>query len=113
MFGIPYHLKIKRYYKISLRLSMKNILPETTRTRIKKTGWNAAHLWFTGRNLEFIRDELVSKKFADKEIYNVKNVLRILNDHESIIKNKSNKENHMMFIWQLVNLILWNKQVTF
>ena len=115
MFGIPYHLKIKNgVTKHLLRLSMKNILPETTRTRIKKTGWNApAHLWFTGRNLEFVRDELVSKKFADKEIYNVKNVLRILNDHESIIKKKSNKENHMMFIWQLVNLILWNKQVTF
>ena len=36
MFGIPYHLKIKKgVTKYLLRLSMKNILPETTRTRIK------------------------------------------------------------------------------
>ena len=29
---------------------MRRILPEKTRKRIKKTGWNApAHLWFTGK----------------------------------------------------------------
>ena len=50
MFRIPGTLKIRQgVTKILLRSAMRGILPEVTRTRVKKTGWNApAHLWFAG-----------------------------------------------------------------
>ena len=91
---------------------MRRILPEKTRKRIKKTGWNApAHLWFTGKNIEFIKDELLSKKFSDKGIYDINKTMEIINEHKEIVINKKKMENHMMFIWQLANMIQWNKQV--
>tara|TARA_X000000950_G_scaffold214835_1_gene258512 strand:+ start:36136 stop:37977 length:1842 start_codon:yes stop_codon:yes gene_type:complete len=113
MFKIPYNLKIKNgITKYLLRKSMRRILPEKTRKRIKKTGWNApAHLWFTGKNIEFIKDELLSKKFSDKGIYDINKTMEIINEHEEIVINKKKMENHMMFIWQLANMIQWNKLV--
>lgn len=49
MFSVPGSLKIRDgVTKGLLREAMRGILPEETRTRIKKTGWNApAHLWFS------------------------------------------------------------------
>ena len=113
MFSIPFNLKIKNgKTKHLLRKAMRNILPESTRQRIKKTGWNApAHIWFTGKNLELIKEKLVSKDFADKGIYCIENVMKVLDQHEKIIKNQIVSENHMMFIWQLINIIQWNKMV--
>ena len=113
MFKVPYNLKIRNgVTKYLLRKSMKNILPDKTRKRIKKTGWNApAHIWFTGKNLQFIKDELISKNFSDKGIYDIEKTLKIIDEHERIIKKKIKSENHMMFIWQLVNIIQWNKMV--
>ncbi len=113
MFSVPFNLKIKNgKTKHLLRKAMTNILPESTRKRIKKTGWNApAHIWFTGKNLELIKEELVSKDFADKGIYSIENVMKVLDQHEKIVKNKIVSENHMMFIWQLINIIQWNKLV--
>ena len=36
--------------------------------------------------------------------------MEIINEHEEIVINKK-MENHMMFIWQLANMIQWNKLV--
>ena len=48
MFRVPGNMKIRDgITKRLLREAMKGILPEETRTRVKKTGWNApAHVWF-------------------------------------------------------------------
>jgi asparagine synthase (glutamine-hydrolysing) len=48
MFALPGELKIRDgVTKVLLRSAMRGILPEETRLRIKKTGWNApTHAWF-------------------------------------------------------------------
>ena len=57
MFRVPGATKIRDgVTKHLLRNAMAEVLPEETRTRIKKTGWNApAHLWFTGHGREQLR----------------------------------------------------------
>ena len=109
MFKIPNNLKINNgVTKILLRKSMTNILPDETRNRIKKTGWNApAHLWFSGSSLDFLMDLINSQKFKERGIYKVSKVREITTEHMKIINNNEIKDNHMMFLWQLVNLELW------
>lgn len=109
MFKIPNQLKIQNgITKHLLRKATKDILPEDTRNRIKKTGWNApAHLWFVGKGYDLIQDIIGSKKFQERGIYNIDKVKLLINDHKDITTNKINKDNHMMFFWQLLNLELW------
>ena len=113
MFRVPGTLQIRGgVTKILLREAMKGILPEGTRTRIKKTGWNApAHRWFVGRGLDNVRDLILSRSFRERGIYNPTEVDRILDEHEAIVTSGDHKENHMMFIWQLVNLELWFQSI--
>ncbi len=93
-----------------LRLAMRGILPEETRTRVKKTGWNApAHIWFSGSGQTELLDMVNSRSFKERGIYKREVVLSILNDHENIVKHSLQAENHMMFLWQLVNLELWQQ----
>lgn len=110
MFRVPGTMKIRDgVTKILLREATKGVLPEETRTRIKKTGWNApAHLWFTqGAALETLRDIVGSRAFRERGIYDVASVERIIDEHCSIVISGQPTENHMMFLWQLVNLESW------
>ena len=109
MFRIPGHLKIRDgVTKHLLRLAMKGVLPEKTRTRIKKTGWNApAHLWFAAESREPLNDLVRSRRFRERGVYRVDQVERILSEHDDIVTGGRQQENHMMFLWQLVNLELW------
>jgi asparagine synthase (glutamine-hydrolysing) len=94
--------------KFLLREAMKGILPEETRTRVKKTGWNApAHVWFSGEGREMLLDLIHSAKFKNRHIYNIKTVNNLILEHDKIVSTKNIKENHMMFFWQLLNLELW------
>ena len=94
--------------KILLREAMRGILPEETRTRVIKVGWNApAHRWFSGHQLETLRDIAASKTFADLGIYDVKAVIELIDDHAAIVSSAKPRENHMMFLWQLLNLHIW------
>jgi asparagine synthase (glutamine-hydrolysing) len=91
-----------------LRNAMREIVPEETRLRVKKTGWNApAHLWFSGKGRERVLDLVRSQAFRERGIYDVAEVERIVDEHEQIVASGETRENHMMFIWQLVNLELW------
>ena len=109
MFRIPLELKIRNgVTKYLLRMAMRNILPEETRTRIKKTGWNApAHQWFSGSGADELRDLVASQSFREMGIYDVKRVEKIIVEHQEIVENRETRENHMMFLWQLVNLWTW------
>ena len=109
MFKVPGELKIRNgVTKILLREAMKGVLPEETRNRIKKTGWNApAHMWFSGKGLEELNDMVHSQQFRQRGIYNLTELDIVIKDHEKILKSGVAKENHMMFLWQLVNLELW------
>jgi asparagine synthase (glutamine-hydrolysing) len=110
MFRVPGTLKIRDgVTKHLLREAMRGILPEETRTRIKKTGWNApAHVWFaTGGGRELVLDLTASRACRERGIYDVPLVHRLLDEHRDIVVSGRNVDNHMMFFWQLVNLELW------
>ena len=113
MFKVPGDLKIRNgVTKILLRDAMNGVLPEETRSRIKKTGWNApAHMWFSGKGLEELTDMVHSQQFRQRGIYNIAEVDKIINEHEEIVRTGVVKENHMMFLWQLVNLELWMQSI--
>lgn len=109
MFRVPGELKIRHgVTKYLLREATRGILPEATRTRIKKTGWNApAHRWFIGPGKDQLQDLIHSQSFRQRGIYNLPVVEQIINEHEEIVVSGRSQENHMMFLWQLVNLELW------
>lgn len=109
MFRVPGSMKISDgVTKILLRDAMRGILPDQTRTRIKKTGWNApAHIWFSGAGRAQLHDLLHSRAFVERGIYDVAEVHRLVAEHEQIVRSGAQQENHMMFLWQLVNLELW------
>jgi asparagine synthase (glutamine-hydrolysing) len=109
MFRVPSQMKYEAgVSKHLLRLAMRGILPEETRTRVKKTGWNApAHHWFSGKGRNDLLDLVHSRTFQERGIYNIPEVLRLIDEHNAIVTQGTLQENHMMFLWQLVNLELW------
>lgn len=109
MLRVPGHLKIRDgVTKRLLREAMNGVLPEDTRRRIKKTGWNApAHLWFSHDVLTQLQDLIGSQRFRERGLYEVKEVQRLLDEHVEIVQSGTSRENHMMFFWQLVNLEIW------
>jgi asparagine synthase (glutamine-hydrolysing) len=109
MFQVPGVLKIRDgITKRLLRFAMRGILPEATRNRVKKTGWNApAHMWFSDRVLADLRDRVTSIKFRERGIYDPAAVMKIIDDHLRIVATQAQEETHMMFLWQLVNLDSW------
>jgi asparagine synthase (glutamine-hydrolysing) len=113
MFRVPGSLKIRDgITKRLLRDAMTDIVPDETRLRVKKTGWNApAHVWFSGADREQLLDLVRSDRFRNRGIYNVSEVERIVDEHEEIVASGASRENHMMFLWQLVNLELWLRRV--
>jgi asparagine synthase (glutamine-hydrolysing) len=113
MFRVPGTVKYRDgVTKHLLRQAMTGILPEETRTRVKKTGWNApAHLWFSGAGRDQLLDLVRSQRFRERGIYQVPEVLRLIEEHEQIVSSGEPREHHMMFLWQLVNLELWLQSV--
>jgi asparagine synthase (glutamine-hydrolysing) len=113
MFRVPGAMKIRDgITKRLLREAMRGTLPEETRTRIKKTGWNApAHIWFSGRGLDRLRDLIASRAFRERGIYNLATVDRLINEHERMTAPGA-ADDHMMFFWQLVNLETWLAQLS-
>ncbi|MEO6096903.1 MAG: asparagine synthase-related protein [Fibrobacteria bacterium] len=109
MFRVPNRQKIRDgRTKHLLREAMTGVLPEETRTRTKKVGWNApAHQWFSGKGLDRLNDLVHSAAFRGRGIYDLKEVDRLIREHEDIVVHGRNIDNHMMFFWQLVNLETW------
>jgi len=111
MYRVSFDLKTQKgVTKQLLRMATQGVLPDATRTRIKKTGWNApAHLWFTGSGADAVRDLVSSDAFRSLGIYDSKAVIATLTEHEEIVASGANRENHMMFLWQFTNLVRWEK----
>jgi asparagine synthase (glutamine-hydrolysing) len=108
MFRVPGAMKISDgITKRLLREAMRGLLPEPTRTRIKKTGWNApAHVWFSGPGLGRLRDLVASRAFRERGIYDLGRVARLIDEHANNTVPGGPRD-HMMFLWQLVNLETW------
>jgi asparagine synthase (glutamine-hydrolysing) len=113
MFRVPGTMKIRHgVTKVLLRKAMQGILPEETRLRVKKTGWNApAHLWFSGKNLDLLRDLVRSPAVRNTGIYLESEVDRLISEHENILEDRQPRENHMMFLWQLANVCIWLEEI--
>lgn len=110
MFSVPATLKIRDgITKYLLRKATRGLLPDQTGQRVKKTGWNApAHLWFTSQSgLETLSDIVASSAFRSRGLYNVNEVERLIADHRRIVTEGVLSDNHMMFLWQLLNLECW------
>lgn len=91
-----------------LREATRGVLPDETRMRIKKTGWNApADQWFSGTGREMLHDLVSSADFRAAHVYDLAEVRRLIDEHDEIVRSGRPAENHMMFLWQLVNLELW------
>lgn len=113
MFRVPGHMKIRDgITKRLLREAMRGILPEETRSRIKKTGWNApAHAWFSrGESAAALGDLIGSRAFRERGLYRVDEVRRLFDEHTRIVESGTPAENHMMFFWQLLNVDAWLQQ---
>ena len=86
MFRVPGELKIHEgVTKQLLRRATRGLLPEETRTRIKKTGWNApADNWFSGPGRDLLHDVVSSAAF-DRGIYDLAEVRRLIDEHDEIV----------------------------
>ena len=93
-------------------MATKNIITSDTNKRIKKTGWNSpAHIWFAKEKDNILEDTFYSKQNCISEFVDLKKVKNLIDEHKKIIKNKINKENHMMFLWQILSMELWLKSL--
>ncbi len=113
MFSLKNNFKIKNgVQKILLRMATKNIISKETNKRIKKTGWNSpAHIWFAEKENNILEDIFYDNTNNISGFIDIKNIKKIINDHKKIVNNKIYKENHMMFLWQLLSMELWLKSL--
>ena len=105
MFQVDNHHKIRDGITKLLREAMKGVLPEETRRRIKKQDGMPLHI-FGFQELVELRD-VISQKFRNRGIYNIPEVIKLFDEHEKIVSEKKDKENHMMYFWQLANILSW------
>ena len=109
MFRVPSAMKTRDgVTKQILRKAMRGVLPEATRTRSAKTGWNApAHIWFSTDLREPLLDLVGSRRWRERGIYRPEVVEHLIREHFEIVSTGDSRENHMMFLWQLVSLESW------
>jgi asparagine synthase (glutamine-hydrolysing) len=113
MLALPSDRKIQNgLTKCFAREAYKGLLPEATRIRVKKTGWNApAHQWFAGPGSEPVMDMVASRQFRERGIYDVPAVQALLKEHQDIVDQPRGRDDHMMVLWQIVTLELWLRSV--
>lgn len=109
MFSINNNFKIQKgVQKILLRKSTSKFMLSETNQRIKKTGWNSpVHLWFSGKKDNILYEIINDKNSKIFDFLDLIKTQKLFKEHNKIVNNKLNKENHMMFFWQLVSLELW------
>ena len=66
-----------------------------------------AHRWFGGPVLSALRDMVASQRFRNHGVFDPARVLALIDDHVRIVGSGTNQENHMMFLWQVLNVSLW------
>lgn len=113
MLALPGEAKIRNgVTKAFAREAYKGLLPEATRTRVTKTGWNApAHQWFTGAGREALLDMISSRRFIERGIYDTMALRALIDQHAEIVDERGSREDHMMVLWQVVTLEMWLRSV--
>ena len=81
---------------------MRNICSDEFLNRVDKSGFNAPFdIWVRGPFRDFVLDVFTSEKFLNRGIYDETKFRTVLDGH------MSGRENHMMLLWQALNLELW------
>ncbi len=109
MFSINNNFKIQKgIQKVLLRKATKKFMLTETNRRVKKTGWNSPiHLWFSKKKENILLDIINDKNSLIFDFLDLIQTKKLFKEHNKIVRNNLNKENHMMFFWQLVSLELW------
>ena len=88
--------------KVLSRESLKGICSLEILQRKQKNGFNAPFdIYLRTQLKDFALDIFHSKSFNERGIYNVKKFKKVLSNHFR------SRENHMMLLWQALNLELW------
>ena len=103
---LPYDLKIRDgVNKQMMRRVTAGFVPDEVRLRKSKTGFNGpGDLWFRGVLKEKLMEVYNSPEAKAIGLYDLDEVKRTIDEH------MSGKKNHMMFLWQFVNVVLWQKR---
>ncbi|HEV8380328.1 MAG TPA: asparagine synthase (glutamine-hydrolyzing) [Gemmatimonadales bacterium] len=85
-FRLPSDRKIDGVWnKALLRNSLRGRIPESVRTRVEKMGFpTSLHIWVTDELAEPLRDILVSRAARERGIYNVSEMLSVLQNNHRI-----------------------------
>src|SRR5258706_347975 len=105
LFSLPTNTKIgSGFTKRILRDALRDILPDSIRTRTRKLGFhNLAEAWTSRRAQEFMRDVATSLEFQQSSIWNGK---RIVKDLEIAARNQDTEQLHRVWIFvQAMSLI--------
>jgi asparagine synthase (glutamine-hydrolysing) len=103
---LPAELKIQNgVNKILARRALRGVVPDLILDEVAKGGFNAPiDQWFRGPMQSMILDLFGSRAFRQRGIYQLPNFDTILREHFS------GSANHMMFLWQALNLELWMRE---
>ena len=106
MFSVDGKFKIKDgITKVLLRESMKGILPDETRNRIKKTGWNApAHKWINNEIKNFAMK--MCESIGSENIYEIEKLSKLFDEHINLSESDAYLS-HMMILWPVINTLIW------
>ena len=85
-FQVPADRKMQGVWnKALLRNSLRGRIPDSVRTRVEKMGFpTSLHMWMTGALAEPLRDVLASRAARERGIYNVEEILSVLQNHHRI-----------------------------
>jgi asparagine synthase (glutamine-hydrolysing) len=108
-FSLPSEYKIKNSVgKVMLREMMKKKLPDQITTNKSKTGFDVPFQYWIKKNKKLKEFVLNNLKFAENtELFKFLDLKKINKD----IKNDCNYNS--MFVWQLINSIMWLKKIMF
>jgi asparagine synthase (glutamine-hydrolysing) len=90
--------------KYILRRMMAEVLPKSILDRPKVGFRVPINEWFRGPMRSFVRDHVMGPASLARELFNGREVERVLGEHES------GRQNHEKLIWTLVNLELFQKR---
>ncbi|MBU1741839.1 MAG: asparagine synthetase B, partial [Proteobacteria bacterium] len=105
--SIPVHFKYHQAVtKWPLRRAMADLLPRENLEQTLKVGWNApAADWLRFGSAQDLRDLTASAAFRRRGVYRPDQVDKLVTEH------LEGRANHMMFLWQLINLELWFRRL--
>jgi asparagine synthase (glutamine-hydrolysing) len=90
--------------KYILRRMMAEVLPKAILSRPKVGFRVPINEWFRGPMRSFVRDHVMGPASLARQLFNGREVERVLNEHEC------GRQNHEKLIWTLVNLELFQKR---